>query len=195
VCAYDGSLPTEISSALGDVAYSDAVAAAHGNKYYISMKNNNGEYSLFVYDARKGLWHKEDDLAVKDFCSCRNDLYYIPKNSTEIKTMFGSGTVDDSPIKWMAETGVIGMYTPDKKYISRLNIRMSIDIGTSVQLFAQYDSLGDWEMLSSMNGVNLRSFSIPILPKRCDHFRLRIVGEGDAKIFSITKTLEQGSDR
>lgn len=195
VCAYDGSLPTEISSALGDVAYSDAVATAHGNKYYISMKDMDGEYSLFVYDARKGLWHKEDDLAVKDFCSCRNELYYIPQSGTEIKTMFGSGVVDKSPIKWMAETGVIGMYTPDKKYISRLNIRMSIDIGTKVQLFAQYDSIGEWEMLSSMNGINLRSFSVPIRPKRCDHFRLRIVGEGDAKIFSITKTLEQGSDR
>ncbi len=195
VCAYDGSLPTEISAVLGDVSYSDAVAVAHGNKYYISMKDSNGEYSLFVYDARKGLWHKEDDLAVKDFCSCRNELYCIPHNSTEIKTMFGSGTVDTSLVKWMAETGVIGMYTPDKKYISRLNIRMSTDIGTKVQIFAQYDSIGEWEMLSSMNGVNLRTFSIPIRPKRCDHFRLRIVGEGDAKIFSITKTLEQGSDR
>lgn len=194
VCAYDGSLPTEISSALGDIAYSDAVAAAHGNKYYISMKDYNGEYSLFVYDARKGLWHKEDNLAVKEFCSCRNDLYYIPQNSKDINTMFGSGTVDASPIKWMAETGVIGMYTPDKKYISRLNIRMSMDVGSSMHIYTQYDSLGEWELVFTMNSTSLRSFSIPIRPKRCDHFRLRIEGEGDAKIFSITKTLEQGSD-
>jgi hypothetical protein len=194
ICAYDGSLPTEVSAVLGEVAYSDAVAVAHGNKYYISMKDTEGTHHLFVYDVRKGLWHKEDNLAVKEFCSCRNEVYYIPQNSTEIKTMFGSGTVDNSPIKWMAETGAIGMYTPDKKYISRLNIRMSMEIGTKVVIYAQYDSIGEWEHLCTMNSTSLRSFSIPLRPKRCDHFRIRIEGEGDARIFSIVKTLEQGSD-
>ena len=194
VCAYDGSLPAEISYVLGDVSYSDAVAVAHGNKYYISMKDASNEYHLFVYDTSKRLWHREDSLAVEDFCSCRNELYYIPQNSNNIRTMFGSGTVDADPIEWMAETGVIGMYTPDKKYISRLNIRMSLDTGTKVKFYAQYDSFGEWELLCTMISTSLRSFSIPIRPKRCDHFRIRIEGEGDGKIFSIAKTLEQGSD-
>lgn len=194
VCAYDGSLPIEISYVFGDVLYSDAVACGHGNKYYISMKDTLGEHNLFVYDTSKGLWHKEDDLAVKDFCSCRNELYYIPKDSADIKTMFGSGTINDDPIKWMAESGVIGMYTPNKKYISRINVRMSLNIGSKVYFYAQYDSGGEWELLSTMIGTSLRSFSVPIRPRRCDHFRLRIEGEGEAKIFSIVKTLEEGSD-
>jgi hypothetical protein len=194
VCAYDGSLPAEISSAFGEVSYSDAVACGHGNKYYISMKDAAEEYHLFVYDAPKGLWHKEDNTAIKDFCSCRNELYYIPKDSNEIKTIFGSGTVDKSPVSWMAESGVIGTSSPDRKYISRLNIRMALDIGTKVYFYAQYDSFGEWHHLGTMTGTSLRSFTVPIRPKRCDHFRLRIVGEGDAKIYSITKTIEQGSD-
>ena len=194
VCAYDGSLPAEISSAFGEVSYSDAVACGHGNKYYISMKDVSGEYSLFVFDAPKGLWHKEDDTAVKAFCSCRNELYFIPKGSNDIKTLFGSGTIDANPVSWMAESGVIGTVSPDRKYVSRLNIRMSLDIGTRVYFYAQYDSCGEWEHLGTMTGTSLRSFTIPIRPKRCDHFRLRIVGEGDAKIYSISKTIEQGSD-
>lgn len=194
VCAYDGSLPTEMSSAFGDVSYSEAVACGHGNKYYISMKDISGEYNLFVFDAPKGLWHKEDNTAVKEFCSCRNELYYIPNNSTDIKTIFGSGTVDAGPVSWMAESGVIGTSSPDRKYVSRLNIRMSLNIGSRVYFYAQYDSCGEWEHLGTMTGTSLRSFTVPIRPKRCDHFRLRIVGEGDAKIFSITKTIEQGSD-
>ena len=194
VCAYDGSLPVEMSAALGDIAYSDAVACSFGNKYYISMKDTSNEYNLFVYDTSKGLWHKEDNLAVKHFCSCRNELYFIEKDSSVIRTMFGSGTVDTDSVKWMAETGIFGMYTPDKKYISKINVRMSLGIGTKLYIYAQYDSCGEWEQLSSMTSTSLRSFSIPIRPKRCDHFRLRIVGEGDAKIYSITKTLEQGSD-
>ena len=50
ICAYDGSLPAEISSALGDIAYSDAVAGALGNKYYVSMKDASNKDHLFVYD-------------------------------------------------------------------------------------------------------------------------------------------------
>lgn len=194
ICAYDGSLPAEISAIFGDVSYSDAVSVAHGNKYYTSMKDISNEYHLFVYDTSKGLWHREDNLNVKEFCSCGNEIYFILNDSSDIKTMFGSGTVEGDPVPWMAETGVIGMYTPDKKYISRLNIRMALDTGTRVKIFAQYDSFGEWELLYSMSGVSLRSFTIPIRPKRCDHFRLRIEGEGDAKIYSIAKTLEQGSD-
>lgn len=194
VCAYDGSLPVEMSYVLGEMAYSDAVACSHGNKYYISMKDTLGEYSLFVYDTSKRLWHKEDNLAVNHFCSCRNELYYIPQGSTDIKTMFGSGTVDADPIEWMAESGVMGLFTPDKKYISRLNIRMSLDVGSKVIVYVQYDSNGAWEIASQMIATSVRGFSIPIRSRRCDHFRIKIEGEGEGKIYSISKTLEQGSD-
>ena len=194
VCAYDGSLPIEMSSALGEMAFSDAVACSHGNKYYISMKDALGAHFLFVYDTSKGLWHKEDNLAVSHFCSCRNELYYIPQDSADIKTMFGSGTVDAEPIKWMAESGVLGLFTPDKKYISRLNIRMSLEVGTKVIVYVQYDSSGMWEIASQMIATSIRSFSISIRPRRCDHFRIKIEGEGNGKIYSMSKTLEQGSD-
>ena len=67
VCAYDGSLPQEISSALGDVVYTDAVAGQLSNKYYISMKGPDEVYHLFVYDTQKGMWHREDNTQVKEF--------------------------------------------------------------------------------------------------------------------------------
>jgi hypothetical protein len=92
------------------------------------------------------------------------------------------------------ETGVLGTDSPDKKYISRLNVRMSLDIGARVRVFVQYDSSGKWDLILSMAGINLRTFTIPIRPRRCDHMKLRIEGEGEAKIYSITKTIEQGSD-
>lgn len=194
ICAYDGSLPAEVSSALGDVAYDSAVACGHGNKYYISMKDNNGDYHLFVYDTSKGMWHREDNTQVTFFCSCRGELYYTDSEGTSIKTMNGSGTQETDLVEWMAETGVIGVDSPDKKYISKLNVRLSLNIGTRVYIFIQYDSMGEWHHVSSLSGTVLRSFSVPIRPKRCDHMRLRFMGEGDAKVYSITKTVEQGSD-
>ena len=194
VCAYDGSLPAEMSAQLGDVVYSDAVAGSHGNKYYISMKDVTDVFHLFVYDTSKGMWHKEDNTQVDAFCSCRGEMYYIDHADRKIKTMLGSGTLDTLPVEWMADTGVLTTTMPDKKYISRLTIRMALDIGTRVHIYAEYDSSGAWEHLFTMTGNNLRSFAVPIRPKRCDHLRLRFMGEGDAKIYSIVKTIEQGSD-
>lgn len=194
ICAFDGSLPQEVSYALGEESYSDAVACAHGNKYYISMRDSSGVYHLFVYDTAKGLWHREDNLRADAFCSCRGELYCIDHTSGYIITMTGSGEETEEAVEWMAESGVIGTDSPDRKYISRLNVRMSLDLNTRIFFFAQYDSCGEWEHLATLTGTTLKSFVLPIKPKRCDHMRIRIQGIGGARIYSITKTLEQGSD-
>ena len=265
ICAYDGSLPQEISYYLGDTVYDSAVACGHGNKYYISMHNysldntmwtlpfrsadmlyiqqaygivedgstlaldgwvlpavddcvmalsqgynalksgktlmldkSNGQetsaWELFVFDTAKGLWHKEDNTRVDDFCSCNGELYYLDHADGFIKTMFGSGITDSRKVSWMAETGIIGTDSPDKKYISKLNIRMSLALDARIFISIQYDSIDKWEQVYRVDGQSLRSFTIPIKPKRCDHLRLRFEGEGDAKIYSISKTIERGSD-
>lgn len=194
VCAYDGSLPVEISSYLGDVSYSKATAGAHGNKYYISMMDMDGAYHLFVFDTYKGMWHKEDNLQAAAFCSCHGELYCIDRGTGKILTMLGSGTKDGKKVSWMAETGIIGTSMPDMKYISRLTVRMSLAMGARVSIYVQYDSMGQWLPLCNMSSTNLRSFSIPIRTRRCDHLRLRFEGTGEARIYSITKTIEEGSD-
>lgn len=196
ICMYDGSLPAEISSALGDVTYSDAVAGTKGNKYYISMKDENNEYHLFAFDTKRGLWHREDNTHATDFCTCRGELYYIDdqKYIKTINTVPNASYPFESGINWMAESGIIGTNMPDKKYISRLDVRMLLTVGTRVHFYIEYDSCEKWEHLFTMTGTKLQSFAVPIRPKRCDHMRIRIEGDGEAKIFSICKTIEQGSD-
>ena len=194
VCAYDGSLPMEMSSALGEMTYHNAVAGSIGNKYYISMADANEDWHLFVYDTMKGMWHREDDTQVVEFCNCRGDLYYIDYADNKIKTVRGTGITETAPIKWSATTGVIGTDSPDKKYISRLDMRMYIEAGKRVAFSAEYDSSGEWVHLFTVTGSKLGSFAVPIRPQRCDHIRLKITGNGEAKIYSICKTIEQGSD-
>ena len=194
ICAYDGSLPTEISSALGDVTYRYAVGGSLGNKYYVSMRDSSDVAHLFVYDTKKGMWHKEDNTRATEFCAFQGDLYYIEGN--EIKSVLGLD-VDwekEKTPKWSAETGIIGTDSPDKKYISRLDVRLSIKIGARVYFYIQYDSSGTWEHICTMTGRTLKSVPVSIRPQRCDHLRLRIDGDGETKIFSICKTIEQGSD-
>lgn len=106
----------------------------------------------------------------------------------------GSGEEDEGKVKWMVETGELGISSPDMKYISRINIRMSMDIGSEMDIYARYDLEEEWVHVCNIRGTNLRSFSIPIKPRRCDHMKLKIVGEGAGKIYSLTKTIEQGSD-
>lgn len=194
VMAYDGSLPTEVSYALGNEAYSEAVGGAHGNKYYISMRGEDQLFNLFVFDTAKAMWHREDNLRADAFCSCREEMYCIDNTSKAVLAMCGSGNPYEEEVPWMAETGEIGISSPDMKYISRITLRMSIDPGADLRIFAQYDFSDEWEQVCALKGTSLRSFSIPIRPKRCDHMRLRFEGEGNAKIYSITKTIEQGSE-
>jgi hypothetical protein len=195
VCAFDGSLPTEISAAFGEVNYHNAVAGSLGNKYYISMSDDNEQWHLFVFDTLKGMWHREDDTQATCFCNCRGDLYYIDYANNQIKTVRRTGVTETAPIKWQAVTGILGTDSPDKKYISRIDVRMLLQVGTRVSFYAEYDSSGEWEHLYSADGVNLKTFSVPVKTMRHDHMRLKIVGIGDAKIFSICKTVEQGSER
>ena len=192
IMVYDGSLPTEASYALGNEAYSDAVGGSIGNKYYVSMKAVDEKYHLFVYDMAKGMWHKEDDLKVDQFCACRGELYAL--SGKKIIAMLGTGTPDANDVEWMAQTGEIGIYSPDQKYISRLTVRLMLEPKATCTFYAQYDFDSEWEPLFTLTGTDLRSFSIPIRPKRCDHMKLRIEGVGMAKIYSFTKTIEQGSE-
>ncbi len=195
VCAYDGSLPVEISAALGDISYSNAVSGALGNKYYTSLLDADGHYHLFVYDTLKRMWHREDDTQAVDFCNCRGDLYYIDYADNQIKTIKGTGVKETKPIKWGAVTGIIGTDSPDKKYIAKMDVRMKLAVGARVTFYVEYDSSGEWEHLFTMTGKSLQSFAVPIRPRRCDHLRIKIVGYGEAKIYSVCKTLEWGSDK
>lgn len=195
ICAYDGSLPTEISVALGDTQYQNAVATAHGNKYYVSMQETmTGKHVMLVYDTAKGLWHKESGVPLLQLCSCREELYCATQDG-KIITMLGSGDTFEQEVRWFAETGIINGSFPDRAYLKRISVRMVLEPGSDVTISAQYDSCGAWESLGFFTGTDLRSFTVPVRPRRCDHLRLRLEGTGKAMVFSITKSMSGGSDK
>lgn len=192
VCAYDGALPVEISQALGSEAYSDAVAGSHGGKYYISMADAGGEYHLFVYDRARNLWHREDGTRVRAFCSCREELYFLD-DAGRIRTVLGSGTPEEAAA-WMAETGDLGLDSPDNKYLSRLTLRLWLAGDARMRLRVRYDGEENWHTVANLRGSPLGSVTLPLRVRRCDHLRLRLEGTGDMRLYSLTKTIEQGSD-
>ena len=187
VCAYDGALPVEISAALGDGRYGAAIGAALGSRYYVSMTAEDGRRSLFVYDTARNLWHRENDPGTRLLCPCREELYCATEDGN-IVTLLGSGEAFEQRVAWLLETGILGGRAPEKKYLVQLSLRLSLAMEGRADLYAQYDSQGDWIPLGHITGRELHSFTVPVKPRRCDHLRLRIEGEGSCMVYSITKT-------
>ena len=195
VCAYDGSLPVEVSQPLGSTAYSDAVGGAHGNKYYISMGDDRGQWHLFVYDTARNMWHREDSLRAGGFCSWMGEMYCVDAGSRNILTLLGTGEAYEAQVAWEAETGDLGLNSPDMKYVSRLLLRLMLEPDAMLDVSIQYDMDPGWIHLCNIRGTDLRSFTVPVIPRRSDHMKLKLVGIGGAKLYGITKVIQEGSDR
>lgn len=195
VCAFDGSLPRDISPQLGKTGYSRAVAAALGSKYYISMLDDHKVGCLFVYDTARGMWHREDDFYPEAMCENRGNLYAVESGGGRIITLAGSdGEPIEKKVSWYAVTGPIGGGQPDTRYLAALQVRLSMEEGSRVCFYLRYDSRGSWEHAGTLVGTGLGSFSVPIRPRRCDHLHLKIAGSGGACVYAITRSMAAGGE-
>ena len=193
--SFDGTQAVNISSDLGNEQYCDAVGGRLGEKYYVSMKDINEKWHLFVYDVKRGLWIREDNTMALYFADIDNELYYIDGESNELKTINGTEGKEEDKFPWKIVFGDIGYEYFQKKYLSRFNIRMSLEEDGWAEIYTEYDSNGIWEKRGTINGTGIsRTFTLPIIPRRCDHIRIKIEGSGEFKLYSISKILEIGSD-
>ena len=88
----------------------------------------------------------------------------------------------------MLETGDFVSGSPDCKRLLRVQLRLEADAGASVTAAVQYDSDGVWHTLATVAAGAKRSVTLPVLPRRCDHFRLRLTGTGAWRLLSLTRT-------
>lgn len=198
VCIYQGgAAPTTISAALGDEHYTDASSGVDGSNYYISMKDGDDNWHLFCYDSKRGLWMREDSLAVRQFATVGEELYALTYDK-ELWALNGTDGSPENRVEWFGESGLMGYQYPDKKYISRFDIRLTAERGTRIRVFLEYDSSGRWEkkgeFIADRPGIETRTITLPFSPRRCDHLRVRVEGSGDCKIYSIARVLRIGSD-
>ena len=192
VYAYDGASNSLISLKLGLGRFFKAVGGNVDNKYYVSMVSAEDEKRrLFVYDVLKDMWHIEDDIDIVHMENYDDNLYIADKTGTVYVTKDKEGTSKEV-VEWFAETGIIGYTLPDSKYVSCLQIRTAVEYDSELSVYIQYDSDGYWEFKGTITGNNLMSHTVPIQPRRCDHFKIRLEGKGACKIFSMTKIIESG---
>ena len=193
VCAWQGGFPTGVSTALGDGYYKSAVAGVFGSKYYISMQTGSC-WHLFVFDTQKGIWFREDDLRVDHFARVDDELYCIDHGH---KLLALNGTVygtEEATLPWSWETGLLYFQYPDKKWLSRYDVRLNMSEQATAKLYIMYDSSGTWVDSGTIKRNGTGTVVVPVRPRRCDHLRVKLEGTGDVKIFSVARILEVGSD-
>ena len=207
VCVYEGGMPVSVSEALGSEYYTDAVAGALGDKYYICLSDKNKRRFLFVYDESKNIWHKEDEIDIRAFATHNYNLYFISQTQNgrrlclaDGENCYGnftgelSGYFKEDKLEWSCETGLWGLSLPENKYYSKIILRIAGEEGARLWIDAQINSNGKWTEQLSCRIEKTGSVTLPFTLPRCDHVRLRIRGKGEIVVFSIARTVQTGSE-
>lgn len=193
VCAWQGGFPQSVGEALGDEARGKAVGGAVDGRYYLSMEGSDG-WSLFVYDPALGLWHREDGLRVQAFAALEGELYAIDAATGDLLALKGTAGQPEATLPWLAETGPLRYAAPDRQYLSRFDLVLETEPGARLELWLRYDDRGEWEQAALLAPCPGGPVSLPVRPRRCGTLRLRLKGEGTARLLSLSKLLERGSD-
>lgn len=201
ICVFDGSTPAGVSAALGNKKYCDASAGACMGKYYISMKDENGEGELFVFDIEKGIWHREDHLYLEEFAYNNNgELYGRSQLSVygfgNAKSKFGQELEKtEEKVMWYAETGDIGYEYLEKKYINAIQMRAYIAPESYIDVYIKIEG-EEWKKIRTIRGEGETTvYRMPVRMKRSDGYRIKLEGLGPCRIYSLVKELETGSDK
>ena len=162
------------------------------------MRDRAGTWHLYVYDTQRGLWHIEDETHATHFASSGGNLYLLAEDGG----IWIAGSVQDPPeeaaaeeaVSWMAEFADWYDDSPNKKGISKILVRLEVDEGAEARLYIQYDSGGTWEQVGHTLEANAkRSYYLPVIPRRADHYRLKLEGTGGCRIYGLTREYYDGS--
>lgn len=197
ITAYTGGVPQSLAAPFGTQRFTRAVAGSDGTKYYVSMADPNGQYQLFVYDTRCGLWHREDATEAVGF-GWEDGLYVLDAQGrlwlSGGALKVPEGAVREEAVASMAEFADFVEADPNRKGTSKLQLRMELEEGARVRIFIQFDSDGVWRKVSDLTAARKRSWYLPIVPRRSDHFRLRIEGTGAWRLYSLVRESYSGSE-
>ena len=195
VYTFDGSMPSCVSQPLGSVRYESAVAAGWNGQYWLAARDDAGQRHVLVYDTAHGLWHRQDDADIMAFAVCGGTLYAAVRGGTLLDLTGGSGETEET-VRWMAETGELGLSAPENMYLTRLELRVQPETRARLEALASYDGGRRWEKLGEVIGGDgqTRGYLLHLRPRRCRQLRMRLKGTGRCRVYSLSAVYEKGSD-
>ena len=153
------------------------------------------------------MWHIEDETHATHFCRHEGNTYFLTAGG-EIE-MTGNildapeGSAEEQDFTWYAETGDFTekgtsratSYDSVKKGIAKIEIRIEVAAGAEAKVLLQFDSDGKWVQAGqTLRAEKKRSYYLPIIPRRADHYRIRIEGRGECRVYSMTREYYAGSE-
>lgn len=210
IMAYAGGVPELVSDNFGTAKYKNVVAGTNGMKLYFSMESveRPGEWDFMVFDVHKVKWHKEDNTHAVDFAYHNGKMIYVEAGKrylmvvdADVPVVEIESELDDvlalrydPRIDWMAVFGDFDEYIEDKKIYSKMQLRMKMSDGSAFTISVMCDDSGNWEEVLHMYSETRRSVYVPIIPRRCDKFRIKIEGRGRVTIESLAREYHEGSE-
>ena len=197
VMAWDGSIPTKVSTALDPARLRNVKSAQGGaldGRYYLHLVRGSGEAQavrLLVYDTERGLWQEEDACSY-EMAGSGGQLYLWDgkaiwaADADREENWQQAGGIEDG-VSFELVSGNIGLDSPEELYLSRLTLRLEAEVKSRIEVAVSYDS-GAWETLAQLTADGRRCFDVPFVPRRCGSLRLRLKGRGQLTLRSLTRT-------
>ena len=197
VMAWDGSIPTKVSTALDPARLRNVKSALGGaldGRYYLHLVRGSGEAQavrLLVYDTERGLW-QEEDVCSYEMAGSGGQLYLWDgkaiwaADADREENWQQAGGIEDG-VSFELVSGDIGLDGPEELYLSRLTLRLEAEVKSRIEVAVSYDS-GAWETLAQLTADGRRCFDVPFVPRRCGSLRLRLKGRGQLTLRSLTRT-------
>ena len=198
VMAWDGSIPTKVSTALDPARLRNVKSALGGaldGRYYLHLVRGSGEAQavrLLVYDTERGLW-QEEDVCSYEMAGSGGQLYlwdgralWAADPSREAAGQRSEGT--EQGVEFALTTGDLGLDSPEERYLSRLTLRLDAACRSRVTVEVSYDG-GPWETAAALTVEGpRRNCDLHLVPRRCASLRLRLWGYGQITLRSLAKT-------
>ena len=206
ICAYNGGAPRVISEPLGaNTRWAEASGGSDGIRYYVSLTDydESDVSGLYVFDTRYGVWHREDDTDGA-FAFAHESLYMVDMDSGKLWRMDGDtdyGSAEGT-VTWQVKFADSDNFyettdsnSQNKKGPLRILIRATLPQSSTVEVKIKYDD-GTTHTVGTLEGsssAKKKTYILPLILRRCDHYRLSMDGYGAAVIYSIAVERYSGS--
>ena len=197
VMMFQGSTPAPISDKLKmDVI--EATAGQFNSKYYVSAKDSEGVWHLYVYDVRRSseteqsLWYKEDNLHMLFTAFGEGKLYLIDEKGT-LETI--SQDTYEKNGEWNLVSGIQEDGSINRKKLHKMQFYIELDKGTLFEVYLKYRDEVEWLRVAHLTATKRDTYLVPVPLRRAGNYQYRLHGYGRFKLFALSKTVEAGSDR
>lgn len=207
IVAYAGGVPENIGKAFGTDRFSGGAGGSDGLKYHVVMHHDaEDEDEHFVWDTRRAMWHREDTAEAVQFAFSDGELWMLKKSGALMGLGLAeapAGSTAETNMPSFVETNDFTEGDPNRKGTAKIQIRGELGAGATLTVKIKFDSgrpgspsdtQGGWETVKKLTATVKRSWYLPIIPRRSDHFRLRFEGVGEWRIYSLVRENYSGSE-